>query len=498
MGKILSCKKISFLTAFLCVVTLVAAQEFTVDNIKYKILDSVNKTVRIIDGKSTTGNLVIPQTVVSNSKTYTVKEIGNNAFEGNKNITSVDIPASVDSIGVYAFYECEEVNEYDLKEGLKTIGNGAFNGAKKVISFKIPASVVHIGEQVFIYTESLTRFVVAPANTNYTVDDDILYNKSKTEIIKYPCKKNGDTYTIPNTVKIIKSVAMEGCSRLKNIIFSTGIDSIEDGAFLNCLRIEQLDLPAGLKKIGNEAFASCLKLHTVNIPASVEKIGRAPFFMSGNLEIINVAAENTKYSSENGVLFNKDKSTLIIYPNGKTNGSYTVASTVTTIEERAFAMNNKLKNIELPASLTKINTAGFFACNGLQQIICKSTTPPELGNQVFGAIHNISKVVLKVPASAVSAYKAANEWKKFKIESESTTSCNPVENSTYKIYPTHTEGTIFVVAHNSAKAIIYNMYGQTVKTVEIEQGENSIDISEQPAGSYIVRIGENIFKIIKK
>ena len=219
--------------------------------------------------------------------------------------------------------------------------------------------------------------------------------------------------------------------------------------------------------------------------------------MSGNLEIINVAAENTKYSSENGVLFNKDKSTLIIYPNGKTNGSYTVAPTVTTIEERAFAMNNKLKNIELPASLTKINIAGFFACSRLQQITCKATTPPELGNQVFRGV-NVSNVVLKVPASAVNAYKADNEWKKFKIQSESTTSCNPVENSTYNIYPTHTEGTIFVVAHNAAKAIIYNMYGQTVKTIEIEQGENSIDISEQPAGSYIVRIGENIFKIIKK
>lgn len=160
-------------------------------------------------------------------------------------------------------------------------------------------------------------------------------------------------------------------------------------------------------------------------------------------------------------------------------------------------MNSSLKQVELPASLTKINTAGFFACRSLQQIVCKATTPPELGNQVFRGV-NVSNVVLKVPASAVDAYKADNEWKKFKIQSESTTSCNPVENSTCKIYPTHTEGTVFVVAHNAAKAIIYNMYGQTVKTVEIEQGENSIDISEQPAGSYIVRIGENIFKIIKK
>lgn len=134
---------------------------------------------------------------------------------------------------------------------------------------------------------------MAPANTEYLAEDDILYNKSKTELIKYPCKKNGTTYTIPNTVKIIKSVAMEGCSELTNIIFSTGIDSIEAGAFLNCLRIEQIDLPAGLKKIGNEAFASCLKLHTVNIPASVEKIGRAPFFMCSKLQNINVAAENT-------------------------------------------------------------------------------------------------------------------------------------------------------------------------------------------------------------
>lgn len=85
MSKNLFWKRLSFSTAFLCVVTLVAAQEFTAGNIKYKILDTVSKTVRIIDGKSTTGNLVIPQTVVSDSKTYTVKEIGNYSF--NENIT---------------------------------------------------------------------------------------------------------------------------------------------------------------------------------------------------------------------------------------------------------------------------------------------------------------------------------------------------------------------------------------------------------------------------
>lgn len=111
MGKNLFWKRLSFLTAFLCVVTLVAAQEFTAGNIKYKILDTVSKTVRIIDGKSTTGNLVIPQTVVSDSKTYTVKEIGNYSFNENNNITSVDIPASVDSIGAYAFNKCEAVIE---------------------------------------------------------------------------------------------------------------------------------------------------------------------------------------------------------------------------------------------------------------------------------------------------------------------------------------------------------------------------------------------------
>jgi cell surface protein len=498
MGKILFAKRISILTVVLCVAALAVAQEFTVGNIKYRVLDATAKTVRITDGKSTTGDITIPSTVTEGGVTYTVKEIGFKAFENNRNITSVEIPSSIDSIGEYAFYECEEVTEYTLNNGLKIIGLGAFASAKKITSFKIPASVVNIGVHAFLFCEELTRFVVDPANTVYVSEDGILYNKDKSELIKFPAAKNLSAYTMPNSVKIAKMGAMEGCGKIENIVFSENLDEIEEAAFMNCLRIEKVDLPAKLTTIGQQAFASCLKLHTINIPASVKKIESSSFYMSGRLQNINVDPANTEYLSEDGILFNKSKTSLITYPSGKQEDTYKVPSTVTSIESRAFISTLALHNVDLPASLTKINTAAFFGCSKLQEIICRAAVPPALANNVFGGGVIASKVVLKVPTSAIAAYKAAEVWKNFKIEGADLSFCSPVEQDKYEVYPTYTEGIVFVVADREGKATVYNTLGQMVKTTSLQQGENSIDLSSQPTGNYVLVVGNKTFKIIKR
>ena len=88
-------------------------------------------------------------------------------------------------------------------------------------------------------------------------------------------------------------------------------------------------------EIGTEGFEHCSDLSSVTIPNSVTYIGNDAFFDCSNLTDINVESTNSKYSSENGVLFNKDKTTIICYPAGKTDTIYTIPNTVTSIGSNA-------------------------------------------------------------------------------------------------------------------------------------------------------------------
>jgi hypothetical protein len=121
-------------------------------------------------------------------------------------------------------------------------------------------------------------------------------------------------------------------------------------AFLNCYDLASVVFSDGLISIGDNAFNGCTNLTSVTIPASVTSIGICSFLDCG-LTSINVNASNPNYSSDNGILFNKDKTTLIIYPQGKNATSYSIPSTVTSIADAAFMGCNGLTSVTIPASV---------------------------------------------------------------------------------------------------------------------------------------------------
>ena len=168
-------------------------------------------------------------------------------------------------------------------------------------------------------------------------------------------------------VTSIGSLAFYKCSNLTSITIPSGLTSIGEMAFFYCSALTSVTIPNGVISIGNFAFGSCTGLKSITIPSSVTSIENNIFQDCTGLTNITVDSNNTSYCSESGVLFNKDKTTLIYCPRGKT-GSYTIPDGVTAIEDYAFYYCSGLTSVTIPSSVTSIGESAFQHCTGLTSI----------------------------------------------------------------------------------------------------------------------------------
>ncbi len=168
-------------------------------------------------------------------------------------------------------------------------------------------------------------------------------------------------------VTSIGSLAFYKCSNLTSITIPSGLTSIGEMAFFNCSALTSVTIPNGVISIGNFAFGSCTGLKSITIPSSVTSIENNIFQDCTGLTNITVDSSNPSFCSESGVLFNKDKTTLIYRPRGKT-GSYTIPDGVTAIGDYAFYCNSKLTSVTIPSSVTSIGESAFQHCTGLTSI----------------------------------------------------------------------------------------------------------------------------------
>jgi hypothetical protein len=392
-------------------------------------------------------NVVIPNSVTS---------IGYGSFDGCSGLTSVTIPSSVTSIGFDAF-GWSGLTSVTIPSSVISIGDFAFGGLSGLTSITIPSSVSFIGDLAFMqsgltsvtipssvtsigispfgYSNNLSSIVVDASNTFYSSLDGVLFDKNKTKIIEYPPMKNGSTYSIPSSVTSIGNSAFEGCIGLTSVTIPSSVTSIDAGAFGRS-GLTSITIPSSVTSIGRSAFYGCSGLTTITIPSSVTFIGNYPFIGCTNLSDIVVDASNTFYSSLDGVLFDKNKSTIIEYPM-KNGSSYSIPSSVTSIGDYAFsgctglttitipssvtsigddALSgcNGLSTITIPSSVTSIGRSAFGNCSGLQNIKVFGITPVDLSSSssVFSGF-NLETCILFVPTGSKNAYASASQWSGF-------------------------------------------------------------------------------------
>ena len=188
----------------------------------------------------------------------------------------------------------------------------------------------------------------------------------------YECS-NLTSITIPSGLTSIGEQAFGNCTGLTSITIPSGFISIGDYAFWNCTGLTSITIQNGVTSIGTCAFWNCTGLTSITIPSSVTSIGVNVFYNCTGLTDITVDSNNSSFCSESGVLFNKDKTTLIYYPLGKNDSSYTIPDGVTVIEQYAFYCNSKLTSVTIPSGVTSIGEMAFRECSGLTSVIVPSS-----------------------------------------------------------------------------------------------------------------------------
>ena len=168
-----------------------------------------------------------------------------------------------------------------------------------------------------------------------------------------------------------------------SVTIGTNVTSIGDGAFEFCTSLTSVTIGTNVTSIGAYAFDYCTNLTSVTIPDSVTNIGLTPFELCQNLTAITVDANNPAYSSMAGVLFDIGRDTLIEYPSGNTNSSYTIPGSVTNIGDYAFDHCTNLTSVTIPDSVTNIGEDVFGDCTSLTNIAVAASNPDYIS---FGGV----------------------------------------------------------------------------------------------------------------
>ncbi|WP_290912297.1 leucine-rich repeat protein [Eubacterium sp.] len=381
-----------------------------------------------------------------------VTTISDCAFGSCKNLTSVTIPDSVTTIGGSAFSYCSNLKSVTIPDSVTTIGEGAFyfssltsvtignsvttirmkafSECSSLTSVTIGNSVTTIGKSAFSYCDSLANIEVASGNLNYLSENGALFDKNKSILIQYPAGNQRTEYAIPNSVTTIGEYAFSECRSLKSVTIPDSVTTIGGSAFTCCSELTSVTIPNSVTTIGERAFDFCFELTSVTIPDSVTTIGDCPFSACRSLTNIYVDSGNSNYSSENGVLFNKNKSILIQYPTGNQRIEYAIPNSVTTIGEYAFSECRSLTSVTIGNSVRTIDKCAFYICSSLTSVTipnsvttiwmnafseCGSLTSVTIGNGVT----TIGYQAFEYCSNLKDVYYSGSEeqWKKISIGS---------------------------------------------------------------------------------
>lgn len=202
------------------------------------------------------------------------------AYTGND--THVFIPYYVGdylvtSIGSDTFFWCEDIVEIVLPDTVTTIKYGAFFSCTALQSFVIPETVTNITGNPFTDCTSLDRVELAKNHPNFVIQDGVLFDTQKQQLICTLPSFDSTVYTVPDGITNISYAAFDFCHSLQELILPDSVTEIDELAFADCLNLTHVRLPAGLTSIPDYLFLSCHALCDVTIPETVTSIGSSAF-----------------------------------------------------------------------------------------------------------------------------------------------------------------------------------------------------------------------------
>ena len=444
----------------------------------FKVIDATNKYVSVgrgvIDDSYETaiddwtgGEVVILSTVTGyDGQTYLVKQISDGAFFGCFEITSIELPDGIITIGRDAFYQCARLTSFTIPATVATIGDGAFNGCNNITSINIPSNVTSLGTWAFAGCSKLTSVTVNRSEP-LAIDDKCFTNAKNATLnvpkgaykkyasaenwknfktIKEPAHSVGDTFAasvtasgsqVDATFKVTNTssryVGIGDAEDAAIDIFASGnvvipssvkgydaqtytVKAVSDAAFFGCENITSVSLPSGITGIGNSSFLRCCNLASINIPTNVTKIGTEAFFYC-----------------------------------------------------------EKLTSISISKNVTSIGTRAFKNCSQLTSVTVNWATPITIDNECFS---NAANATLNVPYGSKERYEAATGWKQFK---------NIVEMAPK-------DGDIFTALTTEGVKMTFTVINASAKTCKVGDG-SSASISASTDGLVTIPTTANDFAV---
>jgi len=278
-----------------------------------------------------------------------------------------------------AFVSCVEDDNVDVKDDVVIIEDDDADVPTGVVSTEpdyYDFTAVYNGQTIYFRIDSIATNECYVTHGNWSTaplyDEETGYNYyayyQGTVDIPAQVSYNGIAYNVTG----IGDNAFNR-TKLTDVSIPASVTSIGDGAFYFS-NLSSVTIPSSVTSIGNAAFEYS-NLSSVTIPSSVKHIGEGVFSFCSNLTNIQVESGNTEYMSENGVLYNKDKSTLVVYPGGKTDTDFTMESTIDSIADRAFLGNEHLTNVVIESNTANLDESMFDECKNFASIKVADNNP---------------------------------------------------------------------------------------------------------------------------
>lgn len=385
---------------------------------------------------------------------------------------STIIPDGVVGIGQAAFFGCDNLTSITIPESAEIIDSQAFFLCSGLTSITIPKHVAYIDQQAFGYCYNLGTISVDNENIPYDSRDNcnaivdsytntIIRGTAQT-VIPEDVKVIGDfafsgclpmkSFNIPEGVTSIGSYAFCQCNNLASISLPKSVESIGEYAFYNCYNLTSVELPQSVAEIKDYTFAYCSKLASVSFPDELKAIGIAAFY--GCFELNSLTIPESLDTISDLAFYVCESLEKLIVPDG-----------VAHIGFAAFQGCSKMKMITIGKNVKTIGDRAFNTGTALSLINSFAIIPPQiLGNDTFYRV-NTNTCQLNVPIGSKAAYQAADVWKDFSLisEKEELTSIEQLEASSTSVWPTN----------------IYDMNGRLVR-------ENAHSADGLTGGVYII------------
>lgn len=416
-----------------------------------------------------------------------------NIFSGCKNLESVKIGDGITSISEYAFSDCESLKNVTFPSELRSIMSRAFSSCISLEEIDFPQRLDSIYDEAFSncgfrkvvlpqklytfcstaldYCENLVSVsfgektnvqkfyggfftgcysleeIIIPEENNYlSFENGILYNKNKSEILRYLCSNKNESLVLPDSVTSIYNMAFESQTHLKEITVPDSMKILPNEAFRDCYSLETVNLPDNLEKIGFAAFGYCKSLKSIVIPQNVTYIGGYAFHSCYSLEKI-IIPENV--TAIHGEAFNSCISLKEI-------------SLPDNLEDFFFKFSNciSLETIDLPAC--------GIDCNGSIFQHCKSLKTINIPEECSSIKVNEDGVVFSKDGTELIYYPGGKQDKKYTIPSTVTT----IHSSAFAANKYIEE----IIVPDSVIYINYNAFGEcsSLKTVRLSSNIEEI------------------------